>query len=95
MRNHRYCCTTGIVTLERMSSTDLTELAWELASAGFAGRENAVRQVVRTARSHGIPPVLVDVLGDPQQPDVARMRAFGRIAQLLATPAADTVTHAA
>ena len=73
-----------------MHSPDLTELAWELASAGFAGRENAVRQVVRTARAQRLPPVLVDVLADPRQPDVARLRAFGRIAQLLATPAATT-----
>jgi hypothetical protein len=78
-----------------MSSTDLTELAWQLASAGFAGRENAVRQVVRTARTHGVSPVFVDVLADPQQPEVARLRAFGRIARLLAGPVTDTVSHAA
>ena len=70
-----------------MSSSDLSELAWELASAGFGGRENAVRQVVRTARTHGFPPVLIDILADPEQPDVARLRAFGRLAQLLATTA--------
>jgi hypothetical protein len=80
-----------------MHSPDLTELAWELASAGFAGRENAVRQVVRTARAQGLPPVLVDVLADPRQPDVARMRAFGRVASMLAVPAtaSDRVSPAA
>jgi hypothetical protein len=69
-----------------MSSTDLTDLAWDLASDGFVGRENAVRQVVRTARSRGVPAVLTEVLADPSQPAVARLRAFGRIAALLAAP---------
>jgi len=69
-----------------MSSTDLTDLAWDLASDGFVGRENAVRQVVRTAHSRGVPAVLTEVLADPSQPAVARLRAFGRIAALLAAP---------
>jgi hypothetical protein len=95
MSNHRYRCPTWLVTLVPMSSTDLSELAWELASAGFAGRENAVRQVVRTSRTHGLDPVLVGILADAHQPEVARLRAFGRIAALLAAPAADAVSHAA
>ena len=81
-----------------MDRTDLTELAWELASAGFAGREHTVRHVVRTARAHGLPPVVVEVLADPQQPEIARLRAFGRVATLLAAPTADTggtASHAA
>jgi hypothetical protein len=79
-----------------MSSTDLTDLAWDLASDGFVGRENAVRQVVRTARSQGVPSVLTEVLADPSAPAVARLRAFGRIAALLAAPrAAGRITQAA
>jgi hypothetical protein len=79
-----------------MSSTDLTDLAWDLASDGFVGRENAVRQVVRTARSQGVPSVLVDVLADATQPAVARLRAFGRVAAVLAAPhAVGRVTQAA
>jgi hypothetical protein len=66
-----------------MSSTDLSDLAWDLASDGFVGRENAVRQVVRTARSRGVPSVLIDVLADPSEPAVARLRAFGRVAAML------------
>ena len=31
-------------------------------------------------RARGASPVLVDILADPEQPDVARLRAFGRIA---------------
>ena len=37
-----------------------------------------------TARSHGIPSVLVDVLADPPQPEVARQRAFGMVVSTLA-----------
>jgi hypothetical protein len=75
-----------VLILDLMSSTDLTDLAWDLASDGFVGRENAVRQVVRTARVHGVPAALTAVLADPGQPEVARLRAFGRISTLLATP---------
>jgi len=63
-----------------MSSSDLSRLAWDLASDGFVGHEADVRQVVRTARQEGVSPVLVGVLADPQEPAVARLRAFGRVA---------------
>jgi hypothetical protein len=66
-----------------MSSTDLAEMGWDLASDGFAGRETAVREVVRTARANGLSPVLAGILGDPRQPTVARLRAYGRIAAAL------------
>jgi hypothetical protein len=69
-----------------MSSSELSDLGWDLASAGFAGREHAVRQIVRTARSQGVPAALTDVLGNTAEPEVARLRAFGRVAVLLATP---------
>jgi hypothetical protein len=79
-----------------MSSTDLSDLAWYLASDGFVGRENAVRQVVRTARAQGVPAVLTEVLADPSEPAVARLRAFGRVAALLAsTRPVGRVTQAA
>ena len=80
-----------------MSSTDLTDLAWDLASDGFVGHEAAVRQVVRTARIEGVAAGLTGVLADPRQPEVARLRAFGRVAAVLATPAftAPVASHAA
>jgi hypothetical protein len=70
-----------------MSSTDLTDLAWDLASDGFVGHEAAVRQVVRTAYAQGVSAGLTGVLADVRQPEVARLRAFGRVAAELATPA--------
>lgn len=88
-----------------MSSTELHQLAWELDAHGFAGRDAAVRNVVRSARVAGLSPVLIAVLAEPAEPEVARMRAFGTIAAQLsrlcrrgrsvATVTADQVTTAA
>ena len=68
-----------------MSTPHLVDLAWDLESSGFEGHEVAVRQVVRSARAAGVSRTLVDVLADPTEPEVARLRAFGRIAAALAT----------
>lgn len=66
-----------------MSTPDLHLLALEFEAHGLAGRDLAVGAVVRAARTAGLNPVLVDVLGDPAEPEVARLRAFGRLASLL------------
>ena len=42
--------------------------------------------VVRRARAAPCRRVIVDVLADPSQPEVARLRAFGRISALLDVP---------
>jgi hypothetical protein len=66
-----------------MSTPQLEALAFDLASDGIAGHELAIRQVVRAARTAGpsrVPRALVDVLADPAEPEVARLRAFGTIA---------------
>lgn len=62
------------------SSIDLATLAWDLEFHGLSGRDDAVLRVARWARVAGMNPVLVDVLADPAAPEVARLRAFGRIA---------------
>ena len=74
-----------------MSNVDLTEMAFDLADGGFVGREVAVRGVVRTARANGVPAGLTAILADPHQPEVARLRAFGRIATALSASGADRV----
>jgi hypothetical protein len=82
-----------------MSSSDLSQLGWDLASDGFVGREAAVRQVVRSARSAGVSSIAAGVLSDPQEPEVARMRAFGLVAAALAVhdarPSVTVAAHAA
>ena len=66
-----------------MSTPHLTDLAHDLASDGLGGHERAVRAVVREARAYGVSPALVSILADPREPEVARLRAFGRIAVAL------------
>jgi hypothetical protein len=67
-----------------MSTPQLLEMAWDLESGGFAGQEVALRPVIRAARVLGVSRTLVDVLADPAEPEVARMRAFGQVASALA-----------
>ncbi len=46
--------------------------------------------MVRAARAAGVSPSLVDVLADPTEPEVARLRAFGHVAAALAARPPDT-----
>jgi hypothetical protein len=69
-----------------MSSPDVTDLAWDLASDGFAGLP---------ARAQDLPAVLTGILADPSEPELARLQAFGRIATLLTAAAPGRVTRAA
>ncbi len=59
------------------------DLAVDLATLGFEAVEHEIARLARDARRCGVIPVLVDVLVDRQQPDVARQRAFLRIATSL------------
>ncbi len=67
-----------------MSTPDLHLLAQEIESHGLVGHESAIDAVCRAARTAGLSPVLVDVLADPHQPEVARVRAFGMLTARLA-----------
>jgi hypothetical protein len=67
-----------------MSSTDLHLLAQEIESHGLVGHESAIEAVCGAARTAGLSPVLVDVLADPHQPEVARVRAFAMLTARLA-----------
>jgi hypothetical protein len=73
--------------LEVADIAQLDALAWEIADGGIAGRELALRRVVRAAQALLVSPTLVAVLADPAEPEVARLRAFGCIATALAASA--------
>ena len=75
-----------------MSTPQLHELAWDLEFRGFAGQEVALRPVIRAARVLGVSRTVVDVLADPAEPEVARMRAFGQVASALAAVDAEPTT---
>ncbi|MBA3605664.1 MAG: hypothetical protein H0W46_06785 [Acidimicrobiia bacterium] len=72
--------------------TPLTDLARAIDTDGLAHHEAALRDVVAAARRAGLSPVLAGVLGDPGQPDVARLRAFGLLASQLAALGTPTPT---
>jgi hypothetical protein len=76
-----------------MSTPHLVDLAWDLESSGFEGHEVAVRQVVRSARAAGVSRTVVDVLADPTEPEVARLRAYGQVAAALALRPPTTGDH--
>ena len=67
-----------------MSTPDLHLLAQVIESHGLVGHESAIDAVCRAARTAGLSPVLVDVLADHHQPEVARVRAFGTLTARLA-----------
>jgi hypothetical protein len=67
-----------------MSPSSLHDLANDLAAGGLARHEAAVLDVVRVARSVGCSPVLVAILADRTEPEIARLRAFGHVATILA-----------
>ena len=79
-----------------MITVDLLRLALDIESLGFAGRDAAVTRVVHAARVAGLSSVSINILADSNQPEVARMRAFGKIASGLSRVRDDqTVDHAA
>lgn len=62
------------------------QLAARVESAGLTGAEAFLPPVVAAAMSNGVNPLLIAVLTDPGQPEVARVRALGRIIAALADP---------
>lgn len=71
------------------SSEQIDRLAWEIAEHGVTRCADAVRRFTTLARSAGLAGPTLDVLDDPSQPDIARARAYGRVAAELV--AADQV----
>jgi hypothetical protein len=63
---------------------DLTRIANNIATHGISANETAVAMVVHRASTAGVDPVLLAVLSDTSQPEIARERAFGNIATALA-----------
>ncbi len=68
-----------------MHTPDLHLLAQELEAHGFVGHDAAINAVSRSARAAGLSPVLIDVLTNPTEPEIVRLRAFGMLASRLST----------
>jgi hypothetical protein len=63
------------------------DLARDLEQDGFHGHELSIRQVAHSARAAGVSPVIIAILADPSEPEVARLRAFGRVTAAIAAAA--------
>jgi hypothetical protein len=66
-----------------MEREDLHRTAWHLERHGIVGAEPQIAAVVRAARRAGLRPIAVGVLADDGAPEVARIRAFARVAAAL------------
>ena len=58
---------------------DIEELAGTISIYGIRAVEPEVARMVAEARGRGLDTASVDILGDPSQPEVARLRAFGLV----------------
>lgn len=67
------------VTSPSPTSPQDAELTERMATDGPAGVDIQLRRFVRHARRRNVDPLLLDILTDQSQPDVARQRAYGRI----------------
>lgn len=69
-----------------------------IVADGFEAHEQALAELVATARHLGVRPVLTDVVADPASPVAPRQRALGHLLSALAAvaehPASDAVTAA-
>lgn len=68
------------------NSTDLDQLASDLATHGVAANEHALARLAREGRDAGASAIAVAVLGDRREPWPARIRAFTLVARHLTRP---------
>jgi hypothetical protein len=64
---------------------ELAHIASDIDRYGISANETALTEVIGWARTADINPVLLSVLLDVTQPEVARARAFGEVATALVT----------
>jgi hypothetical protein len=69
-------------TIDRIAE-HLASVGARLADEGFDLLADEIALVVASARRLGVAPVATEVLADPTEPDVARYRAFARVAAAL------------
>lgn len=84
--------------MTRLPTTEaLMTLAEDVVATGFDANRRALAEVVSSARSLGIRPVLTDVVADAAAPRPVRERALGRLLVALSatTASADAAGTAA
>jgi hypothetical protein len=73
----------------RFRADDIDTLARDLERFGARSQHDRLAAVATAAAAAGAPGVLVAVVGGADEPEPARLRAFGRLASWLAAAAAD------
>lgn len=72
-----------------MTPTQAEALAEAVAVDGIAAHHPSVAALAAAARAAGVAPTLAAIVADPDQPEVARLRALGRlVAAWCSTPTA-------
>src|SRR5690606_25141730 len=99
-RNHRFSWCSTVRSVVSMTSndlhTDLNRVAETVADQGIDAIDpSLVDAVAARALVLGANTTLVDILVDPDEPAVARIRAFGRLAMIVARPTRDRFALAA
>jgi len=72
------------MAMRAVNTIDQDRLAHGIAQDGLVAYNDAITAMVLRARSTGVRSPALDVLGDIAQPEVARQRAFGKVAAALA-----------
>jgi hypothetical protein len=72
---------------------ELARIAMDIDTLGVGANETAIALVVSHADAVGVAPALLSVLADASQPEVARARAFGRVATALVAATPHTSEH--
>ncbi|MEJ7561958.1 MAG: hypothetical protein WKF45_05465 [Ilumatobacteraceae bacterium] len=72
------------MAMRAVNTIDQDRLAHAIARDGLVAYNDSVMAMVLRARSTGVRSPALDVLGDIAQPEVARQRAFGKVAAALA-----------
>ena len=76
-------------SMTRLTTTEaLTTLAEDVVATGFDANRRRLAEVVSSARSQGIRPVLTDIVADATAPRPVRERALGRLIVALCAAAA-------
>ena len=82
--------------MRAINTLDLEALASQLDRDGVKGHEDELRDVAASARRAGVTPSLADLVSSANAAEIVRLRAFGKVAAMLAaSPATTLVAHAA
>jgi len=95
--NHRFSWTPDVRSVNPMTNfIDAEHMARTFVDHGITSvPQHHIAALAADAVHHGASPVLAAVLADPNEPPVARLRAFSRVAGVFTSPAQRPLATAA